>query len=169
MKRTKKESGTETVDSSTTPNNNPTPLEVLSRFTIAKDEELPKLVWNLIDEVRYRICSYLRTCRMMFIPLCGFINSTYSKLVMFLCLDIHYHISSPSYLFMFLFMISLITPQYHSCAYFFCHFTRLIFMSFHQSINTSINIFLGGLGRVLPSPVQTRVRACDQKSVESNR
>lgn len=59
IKRTKKANGTETVDSSTTPNNNPTPLEVLSRFTIAKDEELPKLVWNLIDEVQYRR-TYIR-------------------------------------------------------------------------------------------------------------
>lgn len=30
----------------------PTPLEVLARFTKAKDEELPQLVWDLIDEVR---------------------------------------------------------------------------------------------------------------------
>ena len=52
LKRTKKGNGTETVDSSSTPNSNPTPLEVLGRFTKAQDRELPKLVWNLIDEVQ---------------------------------------------------------------------------------------------------------------------
>ena len=39
------------------PHRDPTPLEVLSRFTIAQDEELPGLVWDLIDEV----IKYLKT------------------------------------------------------------------------------------------------------------
>ena len=52
QKKLKKGTGTGTVDSSTPPNSNPTPLEVLGRFTKAKDNELPKLVWSLIDEVQ---------------------------------------------------------------------------------------------------------------------
>ena len=41
----------EVIPAPLAPHRDPTPLEVLSRFTIAQDEELPGLVWDLIDEV----------------------------------------------------------------------------------------------------------------------
>ena len=41
----------EVIPAPSAPHRDPTPLEVLSRFTIAQDEELPGLVWDLIDEV----------------------------------------------------------------------------------------------------------------------
>ena len=50
-KRPKMDADGEVIPAPSTPHRDPTPLEVLSRFTIAQDEELPGLVWDLIDEV----------------------------------------------------------------------------------------------------------------------
>ena len=51
-KRPKMDSDGVAIPTPAAPHRDPTPLEVLSRFTIAQDEELPGLVWDLIDEVR---------------------------------------------------------------------------------------------------------------------
>ena len=51
LKRPKIDSDGELIPPAPVPYADPTPLEVLNRFTLARDEELPQLVWDLVDEV----------------------------------------------------------------------------------------------------------------------
>ena len=77
---------------------------------------------------------------------------------MFVRQNSQFYISSLNYLFLIIFF--LITPQY--LIYVLISSLTFSLLIFHvHIIPLSMYMLLGGLGRILPSPVQTRVRARD--------